>query len=63
MAASAKPRSLVFGHLFVARFSEFIDNSQPNDLYHQDLQLFHTFEVKIFGTGGCTLDKMIRNST
>ena len=59
MAASAKPRTLVFEHLFVARFSEFIDNSQPNDLYRRDLQLVQTCEVEIFGTGGRTVDKTI----
>ena len=57
MAASAKPRALVFGHSFVRRFSEFIDNRQPNDLYRRDLQLVHTCDVEIFGTGGRTVDK------
>lgn len=60
MAASAKPRALVFGHSFVRCFGEFIDNSQPNDLYRQDLQLVHTCEVEIFGTGGRTVDTTIR---
>ena len=60
MGASAKPRALGFGHSFVRRFSEFIDNSQPNDLYRRDLQLVHTCEVEIFGTGGRTVDKKIR---
>ena len=60
MAASAKPRALVFGHSFVRRFGEFIDNSQPNDLYRRDLQLVHTCDVEIFGTGGRTVDKTIR---
>ena len=60
MAASAKPCALVFGHSFVHRFGKFIDNRQPNDLYRQDLQLVHTCEVKIFSTGGCTVDKTIR---
>ena len=58
MAASTKPRALVFGHSFVRRFGEFIDNSQPNDLYRRDLQLVQTCEVEIFGTGGCTVDKI-----
>ena len=49
MAASAKPRALVFGHSFV-----------PNGVYRRDLQLFHTCEVEIFGTGGRTVDKTIR---
>ena len=60
MAVSAKPRALVFWHSFVRRFIRFIDNSQQNDLYHWDLQLVHMCEVKIFGTGGCTVDKTIR---
>ena len=60
MAASAKPRALVFGHSFVRRFGEFIDNSQPTDLYSRDLQLVHTCEVEMFGTGGRTVDKTIR---
>ena len=60
MAASAKPRALVFGHSFVRRFGEFIDNSQPTDLYSRDLQLVHTCEVEIFGIGGRTVDKTIR---
>ena len=60
MAASAKPRALVFGHSFVRRFGEFIENCQPNGLYRRDLQLFHTCEVEIFGTGGRTVDKTIR---
>ena len=60
MATLAKPRALVFGHSFVRRFSEFIDNSQPNDLYCRDLQLVHTCEVEIFGIGGRTVDKTIR---
>ena len=60
MAASAKPGALVFGHSFVRRFGEFIDNSQPNDLYCRDLQLVHTCEVEIFGTRGRTVDKTIR---
>ena len=60
MATSAKPRALGFGHLFLRRFSEFIDNSQPNDLYHRDLQLVHTCDVEICGTGGRTVDKTIR---
>ena len=60
MAASAKPRALVFGHSFVRRFGEFIDNCQPNGLYRWDLQLFHTCEVEIFCTGGRTVDKTIR---
>ena len=60
MAASAKPSALVFGHSFVRRFGEFIDNSQPTDLYSRDLQLVHTCEVEIFGIGGRTVDKTIR---
>ena len=60
MAALAKPRALVFGHSFVRRFGEFIDNRQPSDLYRRDLQLVHTCEVEIFGTGGSTVDKTIR---
>ena len=60
MAASAKPRALVFGHSFVRRFGEFIDNSQPTDLYSRDLQLVHTCEVEIFGIGGHTVDKTMR---
>ena len=60
MATSAKPRALVFGHSFVRRFGEFIDNCQPNGLYRRDLQLVHTCEVEIFGTGGRTVDKTIR---
>ena len=42
------------------RFGEFIDNSQPNDLYCWDLQLVDTCEVEIFRTGGRTVDKTIR---
>ena len=42
MAASVKPRALVFGHSIVRRFGEFIGNSQPTDLYRRDLQLLHT---------------------
>ena len=60
MAALAKPCALVFGHSFVRRFGEFIDNSQPRDLYRRDLQLVNTCEVEIFGTGGRTVDKTIR---
>ena len=60
MAPLAKPCALVFGHSFVRRFGKFIDNSQPRDLYRRDLQLFNTSEVKIFGTGGRTVDKTIR---
>lgn len=59
MVASAKQRTLVLGHSFLQCFSEFIDNSQPRDLYGLDLQLFHTYEVEIFVIGGCTVDKMI----
>ena len=60
MSASAKPRSLLFGHSFVRRFGEFIDNGQPNGLYRRDLQLVHTCQVEIFGTGGRTVGKTIR---
>ena len=60
MAALAKPRALVFGHSFVRRFGEFVDNSQPRDLYRRDLQLFNTCEVEIFGIGGRTIEKTIR---
>ena len=60
MAALAKRCAVVFGHSFVRRFGEFKDNSQPGDLYHWDLQLFNMREVKIFGTGGCIVDKTIR---
>ena len=59
MAASAKPRALVFGHSFVRRFGEFINTTQPNYLYRRDLQLVNTYEVEIFGTGGRTVDKTI----
>ena len=60
MAASAKPRALVFEHSFVRCFGEFIDNSQPNDLYRRNWKLVHMCEVEIFGTGGRTVDKTIR---
>ena len=59
MAASAKQQALVFGHSFVRHFSECTDNSQPNDLFRRNLQLVYKGEVKIFGTGGCAVDKTI----
>ena len=58
--AHAQPRALVYGHSFVPGFSEFIDTSQPRDIYNRDLHLAGIFEVYIFGVGGRTVVKAIR---
>ena len=57
---ASKPRALVFRHSFERRVVEFIDLHQANDNYRRDLNLSEVCDVEIFGTGGRTLDKMIR---
>ena len=58
--ATATPRALVFGHSFVRRVGDFIDEYQHSDLYRRDLHLAGSCVVQISGIGGRTVDKTIR---
>lgn len=54
------PCALLVGHSFVRRMTEFIERNQEDGSYTHTFDLESTCTVKTIGTGGRTVDKLIK---